>query len=89
MKMNETITPEEISEDDVEIMAEHERLRRRNGGFADIASFQTIICLLSALGILILLRFAPAIAGELIDRICSLSKEKTDIFPNPLIYFVR
>ncbi len=87
--MNESITPEEISEDDVEIMAEHERSRRKNGGLADIASFQTIICLLAALGILILLRFAPETAEELLDRLGSLSKEKNDIFPNPLIYFAK
>lgn len=87
--MNETITPEEISEDDVEIMAERERLRRKNGGLADVASFQTVVCLLTAIGILILLRFAPDIARELLERLSSLSKEKNDIFPNPLIYFVK
>lgn len=87
--MNEILTPEEISEDDVEIMAEREHLRRKNGGFADIASFQTVVCLLTALGILILLRFLPETAGELIERICSLSKDKTDIFPNPLIYLAK
>lgn len=84
--MNEILTPEEVSEDDVEIMAERERMRRKNGGFADIASFQTVICLLTALGILILLRFSPDIARELLERLSSLSKDKTDIFPNPLIY---
>lgn len=87
--MNEILTPEETSEDDVEIMAERERIRRKNGGFADIASFQTVICLLTALGILIMLRFIPETAGELIERISSLCKDKTDIFPNPLIYFAK
>ncbi len=87
--MNEILTPEETSEDDVEFMAERERLKRKSGGLADIASFQTIVCLMAALGILILFRFAPEIAGELLERIGSLSKEETDIFPNPLIYLAK
>lgn len=87
--MNEIIIPEEISEDDIEVMAESERVRRKNGGFADIASFQTVVCLIAAIGILILLRFSPEIAGELLNKLGSLSKEKTDIFPNPLIYLAK
>ncbi|MCM1530401.1 MAG: hypothetical protein NC093_10465 [Alistipes sp.] len=87
--MNEILTTEEISEDDIEVMAESERVRRKSGGFADIASFQTVVCLIAAIGILILLRFSPEIAEELLNKLGDLSKEKNDIFPNPLIYLAN
>lgn len=81
----ETVSAKEIPEDDNAELLEIDSIRRRKEGRADDSvTMQTALCMIIAVGLIILNIFRPDTAETLFSRLKELSSGANEVIPNPI-----
>ncbi len=84
--VDENIEIQEIlpEEDTTEYLEREKQRERREGKAEDIPAFQGILCILLAVGLILLNLRLPDMAEELYSMIKAFSSSEQEIFENPI-----
>ena len=81
---------EELPREDTTEYLETERIRRKKEGqLEDIPAMQGVICLLLAVGMIVLNIIYPETAEELFLKVKGYSASETEIIENPINYLIE
>lgn len=78
------ITEELPQEDSTEYLESEKIRRKKEGQLEDIPAMQGILCLILAVGMIVLNTFYPETAEELFGMIKGYSMSEREIFENPI-----
>lgn len=76
-----TVIPEE---DNTELLEIDNIMRKKEGRADDSAAMQTALCMIIAVGFIILNIFKPDMAEALFSRLRELSSNGNEVIPNPI-----
>lgn len=77
---NDIIPPE----DDTEFLENDAEIRKKEGSAGDSVSMQTALCMIIAVGFIVLNIFKPDIAEALFIKLREISGNTENVIPNPI-----
>lgn len=81
---------EELPQEDSTEYLESEKIRsKKEGQLEDISAMQGILCLILAVGLIVLNTFYPDTAEDLFEMIKSCSASEEEILENPINYLIE
>lgn len=78
------ITEELPDEDSTEFLESEKKRRKKEGQLEDIPAMQGVLCLILAVGMVVLNMFYPDTAEELFGLIKEYSQSERELFDNPI-----